>query len=216
MAISKTDYLRGLQCPRMVWLFKHKPEEQIIPPEVEERLDAGNDFGDEAMSYFGDFVETTAYKEDGRLDYKKMIERTKECLEEGTPVICEAAFSYLGNYCAVDILRRAEDGFELYEVKNSPAVKEVFLFDVAFQKYILKKCGVNVKRCYLLLHGEEGIFAENISGVLYPYERQAYTKVWEISKLKFSKEEVLFPVGEQCLSPYRCFFYEYCHRENQN
>jgi hydroxymethylpyrimidine pyrophosphatase-like HAD family hydrolase len=31
MSISKTDFIRGLQCEKMLWLDAHKPEEKIIP-----------------------------------------------------------------------------------------------------------------------------------------------------------------------------------------
>ena len=49
MGVTKTDYMRGVQCPKMLWLDRHKPEEKVIPPEVQERLDEGNRFGDSAM-----------------------------------------------------------------------------------------------------------------------------------------------------------------------
>ena len=28
MAITKTDFMRGMQCPKMLWLDKHKPSGQ--------------------------------------------------------------------------------------------------------------------------------------------------------------------------------------------
>ena len=31
MGITKTDYIRGMQCPKMLWLDKHKPEEKNKP-----------------------------------------------------------------------------------------------------------------------------------------------------------------------------------------
>ena len=46
MGVTKTDYMRGMQCPKMLWLDRHKPKEKVIPPEVQERLDEGNRFGD--------------------------------------------------------------------------------------------------------------------------------------------------------------------------
>ena len=49
MGITKTDFMRGMQCPKMLWLDKHKPKLKVIPPEVQEKLDAGNEFGDLAM-----------------------------------------------------------------------------------------------------------------------------------------------------------------------
>ena len=49
MPISKTDFIRGLQCEKMLWLDAHAPEHKVIPPEVQAKLDAGNEFGDNAM-----------------------------------------------------------------------------------------------------------------------------------------------------------------------
>lgn len=121
MPVSKTDFIRGLQCEKMLWLDAHAPELKIIPPEVQARLDAGNAFGDDTMGIFGDYVETTAYKADGRLDYAKMLQTTQDLLEKNCPIVCEAAFSWYGNYCAVDILKKDGDGYALYEVKNSSA-----------------------------------------------------------------------------------------------
>ena len=118
MGVTKTDFVRGLQCPKMLWLDSHKPLEKIIPEAVQKRLDEGNEFGDQAMGLFGEYVETTAYRADGRLDYKKMLETTARCLLAGVPVICEAAFSWYGNYCAADILKKTPTGYELYEVKT--------------------------------------------------------------------------------------------------
>ena len=57
-------------------------------------------------------------KEDGHLDYKAMIAKTQDAIERGVKVICEAAFSYEGNYCAVDILRKVK-GTNLVSIDNS-------------------------------------------------------------------------------------------------
>lgn len=49
MGITKTDFMRGMQCRKMLWPDKHKPSLKVMPPEVQQRLDAGNDFGDRAF-----------------------------------------------------------------------------------------------------------------------------------------------------------------------
>lgn len=123
MAITKTDFMRGMQCPKMLWLDKHKPSLKVIPPEIQARLDAGNDFGDRAMGMFGPYEEMTVYRPGTTIpDKAAMLQRTQEHLEVGTPVICEAAFSNYNNYCAVDILRKTDTGYDFYEVKNAPEV----------------------------------------------------------------------------------------------
>ena len=35
MGVTKTDFMRGMQCPKMLWLDAHKREERIIPLEVQ-------------------------------------------------------------------------------------------------------------------------------------------------------------------------------------
>ncbi len=155
MPISKTDFVRGLQCEKMLWLDAHAPELKIIPPEVQAKLDAGNDFGDKAMRIFGDYVETTTFREDGRPHFAAMIEKTRQLIEQGTPVICEASFTWYGNFCAADILRKTEKGYALYEVKNTWHVREEFIKDLGFQRLILRKCGVPVTACHLVLRGDK-------------------------------------------------------------
>ena len=155
MPISKTDFIRGLQCEKMLWLDAHAPEYKIIPPEVQAKLDAGNEFGDQAMGIFGDYVETTTLREDGRLYFAKMLEKTQTLLAEHTPIICEASFTWYGNFCAADILRQEGNGYILYEVKNSFSARQEFITDLGFQSFLLKKCGVKVLACRLILRGDQ-------------------------------------------------------------
>ena len=217
MGVTKTDFIRGLQCPRMLWLDKHHPEFKVIPPDVQEKLDAGNEFGDKAMEIFGPYVEVTTFKEDGdKLDYQQMIEKTKGAISLGVEVICEAAFSYYGHYCAVDILRKNGDCYDIYEVKNSPQVEDIFVQDIAFQRYLLKKCGVNVKNCYVIYHGpdENNPFViQDVTEQATKYWRQVDDNIWILGKIKFQKEEVLREVGCHCETPYRCWYWDYCHKK---
>ena len=156
MAITKTDFMRGMQCHKMLWLDKHKPSLKIIPPEIQARLDAGNDFGDRAMGMFGPYEEMTVYRPGTAIpDKKAMLARTEEHMEKGTPVICEAAFSNYNNYCAVDILRKRGPVYDMYEVKNASELHDQFVKDAGFQYYILKRCRVPVNRVYIVLHGPD-------------------------------------------------------------
>lgn len=253
MGVSKTDFVRGLQCPKMLWLDSHRPELKIIPEEVQRRLDAGNEFGDEAMGIFGEYRETTCYRPDGRLDFAQMIARTQEWLKEGIPVVCEAAFSYRGNYCAADILRKNGEVYDLYEVKNAPAPRREFLLDLGFQSFLIGQCGVLLGRRFLILNGEKSaeIAQEGggaggdeggspcikkdedaeklgdrveVNGRIYRIadetaaarrlEKTAGKNLWRLAKIKGkdAPEPGILP-GEQCESPYRCWYYDFCHGE---
>lgn len=107
MALTKTNFMRGMQCLKMLWLDRHRPDLMVIPPEVQARLNAGNDFGDRAMGMFGPFEEMTVYRPGTTVpDKKAMLANTQDALARGVKVICEAAFSNYNNYCAADILRK--------------------------------------------------------------------------------------------------------------
>ena len=148
--LSKSKYCGLWQCPKIAWLRKYKSDEVTIDESVLSRMENGNIVGDLAMGLFGDFVEVTSYDGD-KLDLSAMISKTNDEMRKGTQVICEASFDYNGLYCAVDILRKENDGWAIYEVKSSTNDhKEVYLADIAYQKYVLENCGVNIKGTYLI------------------------------------------------------------------
>ena len=220
MAITKTDFMRGMQCPKMLWLDKHKPNLKVIPPEVQQRLDAGNDFGDRAMAMFGEYEEMTVYRPGTTIpDTKAMAVKTAEHLEKGTPVICEAAFIYYNNYCAADILRRTETGYDLYEVKNASAVYDQFVRDAGFQYYIISRCRLNIGRIYIVTHGEddENPFVLNdVTAKAKSYSKWINDNIWDLNRMQKQPEEVHVEPGEQCTKPYECWYYGYCHHSAEN
>ena len=166
MGITKTDFMRGMQCRKMLWLDKHRPDLKIIPPEIQQKLDAGNEFGDRAMGIFGEYEEMTVYRPGTQIpDKKAMASRTAEHLEKGTAVICEAAFIYYNNYCAVDILKKTENGYDFYAKGRVKWVND---------------------------------------------------HIWDLNRMQKQPEEVDVCPGEQCMEPYECWYYEYCHGESIN
>ena len=215
MAITKTDFMRGMQCRKMLWLDKHKPSLKVIPPEIQARLDAGNDFGDRAMGMFGPYEEMTVYRPGTTIpDKKAMLARTAEHMAKGTPVICEAAFSNYNNYCAVDILRKHGPVYDMYEVKNAPELHDQFVKDAGFQYYILKRCRVPVSRVYIVLHGPDE------SNLFLPVDVTTEAKglynwindnIWDLNRMQKEREEVQVEPGECCTKPYECWYYAYCH-----
>ena len=215
MAITKTDFMRGMQCPKMLWLDKHRPGLKVIPPEIQAKLDAGNEFGDRAMAMFGDYEEMTVYRPGTQiLDTKAMAAKTAEHLERGTPVICEAAFIYYNNYCAVDILRKTDTGYDFYEVKNAPAVYDQFVRDAGFQYYLLNRCKLKIGSIFIVTHGadEENPFVINdVTKQAKGYLKWIDENLWDLNRMQKQREEVEVTPGEQCKKPYECWYYGYCH-----
>ena len=223
MNLSKSKYTTTWQCPKALWMKKYKPEELLIDENVKARMAAGNEVGDLAMSLFGDYIDVTEYKDD-RIDLNRMIEKTKEEMKKGTQNICEASFLYNGLYCAVDILRKEEDGYSIYEVKSSTHDdKDVYFADIAYQKYVLEHCGINVINTYLVVINNEYVY----DGTLKVDELFKITDVKEGVEDQYLNVEMNLKTAEKilqsdiepdidldlhCNKPYRCGFWKYCSR----
>ncbi len=220
---SKSKYCAFCDCYMKAWLNKYKPEEAVFSDSTLARMSVGNEIGDLAMQYFGDFVEVTEYT-NGRIDLKKMEKRTKEELAKGTPVICEASFFYGGLYCAVDILRHEGDGWAIYEVKSSTdAGKPTYINDVSYQKYVLEHCGINVTGTYLMCLDNTYVFDGTLDirklFKVTDLSKEAASKLPEVEgdlaaaeKLLDNTNEPEAPLGEKCGSSDDCEYWKYCSR----
>jgi len=231
--LSKSRYTLFCQCPKALWLRVNKPDEATVDAGVEARFESGNEVGDLAMGLFGPFVEVTTKREDGSLDLKVMVDRTKEEMAKGTEVICEASFSFSGNYCAVDILRKTTGGWAIYEVKSSSfpefegqeAKLEKYAPDIAYQKWVLTQCGVHVTDTYLVClnsdyvrQGEldiQRLFAVIDMKELVENEYlKVPARVTQAMKLLAEDEEPDLDISEHCMKPYGCAFFDYCKRQH--
>lgn len=221
--LSKSKYCSLWQCPKILWMNKYKPEELVLDSSALARMEAGNEVGDLAMGLFGDYVEVTAYKGE-RLDLQKMIADTKSEMDKDTPVICEASFEFGGLYCAVDILCKEENGWAILEVKSSTkSDKEIYIADIAYQKYVLQNCGVNVTGSYLICIDNNYV----LDGDLDINRLFKVTDVWDLvsqeeknirANLKIaektlrSETEPEIDISEHCKKPYDCGYWKYCSR----
>ncbi len=223
MNLSKSKYTRFCQCPKMLWLDTYKGHLAVENPAVQARFEAGNEVCELAKGLLGKHVEATAYKQDGRLDIGQMLHNTKRFVEAGEPNICEAAFIYDGCYCAVDILHKTENGYAIYEVKSSTDVSEVYLQDVAYQKYVLENCGLTITGTYIVhinnkyeRQGELDIkklfCIANVQKKIKPYFEKVKRTTALAKEYLTQNDEPSKQIGEYCKNPYECAYWQYCSK----
>ena len=143
MNLSKSKYVRGLQCPKMLWMDKYMPEQAHENPNLEAIFATGNMVGDLAMQYFGEYDLV-----DFDLGIDSMLRQTQKFINNGSRNIAEASFYVDNLFCSVDILHKNPYGWDIVEVKSSTAVHDVYLDDMAFQLYVLTKAGLNITGVY--------------------------------------------------------------------
>lgn len=232
--LSKSRYTLFCQCEKALWLRVNKPEEAIVDAGLEARFEQGNEVGDLAMGLFGNYVEVTAEREDGSLDLEAMVEKTKQEMNKGTETICEASFTFENNYCAVDILRKTDNGWAIYEVKSSSfndskdgeSKLEKYAPDIAYQKWVLTQCGINVTDTYLIcldseyvLNGKLDLQQLFVTIDMKDLVKNEYDKVPSQVKQAMNmlqkEDEPNTDLSENCMKPYCCAFLEYCKLQHK-
>lgn len=226
MELTKSKFTKGVQCRKMLWLAIHKPEAEDTSLINEDVLVRGNEVGDHAMGLFGHFEEMTEYLSGTQFpDKKKMAEKTIDAINRNVTNICEAAFYYNGNYCAVDILRKNDSGnYDIYEVKSSTHVKDIYLWDVAYQKWLVEKCGLTVDKCHVVhinpnyvRHGDleiDKLFEiVDVSNTIKDYYSKVEGYVHNFNKYVEQEDEPQMGFHIGCTSPYDCTFFPYCSKD---
>lgn len=214
--LSKSKYCLAVQCPKMLWLKQNKPEEFDASVMNQTILDNGNKVGDLAMGMFGDFTEVPFG------DAGEMIAITKELLDAGVQIITEASFAYEGLFCSVDILKNlGGNRVELYEVKSSTKVNDIYYDDVAYQSYVLRSLGYEVvKACVIHInnqyerHGalnlDELFVIEDVTLEIENKQRGVKERISALTEYMQQEEEPNDDIGLQCRKPYECGFFKYC------
>src|SRR5271169_1095870 len=223
--LSKSLFLRGLQCPKSLYLHKYRPElRDEISDDQRALFRTGIDVGRYAQQLFPGGIEVP-YDE---TSHTAQLEMTQAEIDKGTTTLYEAAFSHDDVFVKVDILHKDQEGWKFFEVKSTTDIKsakdieKVYLDDAAIQFYVLTGSGLPVSKIFLtyinnqyVRNGEidpKSLFI--IADITDSVKREQSYIVENIVKQK----EILrndvpdIDIGEHCDTPYRCDFQGYCRR----
>lgn len=208
--LSKSKYLTGLQCPRLVWIEVHEPER--LPgtdPVTQYVFDQGRLVGDLAKKLYPEGISIPID------DFKENISTTLNLLKQRKPLF-EAGVLSGRLYSRLDILKPTDKGqWDIIEVKSSTSVKEIYINDVAFQRYCCSQSGLEVGKCYLALINNQYIkYGEiepktffNIVDITGEVEEASVSidrkieNVLEVINLRTCPEMI---IGPHCKDPYEC------------
>lgn len=217
MNLSKSKYCNGLQCKKMLWLYKNKPEEK---EEVNNQsvFDNGNDVHEVARKLLGEDI-NIPFNE----DLTQMIKDTEEVMKQEKVIITEASFSYENNFCSVDILKKEGNTYEIYEVKSSTELKDVYVDDVSYQYFVLTSLGLKVEKCYVVIlnnrYVRKGKLDLNqlfkkidVTDEVVSKQTQVKQMIKDMNKYMEQKKEPQDDIGIHCFKPYKCPFFKYCTR----
>ncbi|WP_372757693.1 DUF2779 domain-containing protein [Mariniflexile sp.] len=153
-ALTKSRFKLGLECPNKLYYTKKKDyaNQKLDNPFLEALASGGFQVEELAKLHYPDGILIEDKKSDSAYNYKEKILETNKLLERENVVIFEAAFQFNNLFIRVDILEKKGNQINLIEVKSKSFQKgnpkkdvkyntdwKFYLFDVAFQKYVIEK-----------------------------------------------------------------------------
>jgi len=202
-----------------LYLSKKHPElRDKISKEQQALFNHGHKVGELAQQLFPGGVMAAFNLPEG---FMQSIQKTKELIEQGETIIYEAGFMFENTHCFADILVKENEKWNIYEVKSSGSISDVYLYDAAFQYHVISNHGLAINEVYIVYVNKnykqeinndvnQQFITESVldriqalqgyiaSQLILETEMLQQTKIPEIN------------TGVHCHKPYNCDFLGYC------
>jgi hypothetical protein len=208
--LSKSRYLNGLQCPRLLWIATNEPERLPEPDATLQHIfDQGHLVEELAKKLYPGSIDLMEE------DFLGNIVRAKELLPQRRPLF-EAGVLSGRIYSRADILNPVNsDEWDIVEVKSSTSVKDVNLHDVSFQKLCWEDAGLKIRKCFLCyinnqyvrngdIKPEEIFTVEDITDKVAIAKEGIRERVAQMLQVINSPTCPAVDIGPHCSDPYVC------------
>ncbi|MFA5839442.1 MAG: DUF2779 domain-containing protein [Candidatus Margulisiibacteriota bacterium] len=218
--LSKSKYLAGLQCPKLLWHEFNRKD--IIPPPnsvLQFAFEEGHRVGALAQKLFPGGILIPR-----KFNPEEQSIQSLEAAKQRKPLF-EAGFIYKRAYAIADILDPVgDDQWDLYEVKSSTGVKDEHMHDAAFQRYTYEGAGLKIRKCFIVYINKEFVRHSDIEPKDF-FLKEDITKQTEIlagqidravdAMLKTieASEVPNNPIGPYCSSPHDCPLIDICWKD---
>ena len=147
--LSKTDYILYRECPQNVWYEMHRPDiysKSELSEFEKSIMETGNEVELVARKLFPGGILIERRDEKGQKITQDYIAKRQEILFQ--PIFVKNDF-----LAAIDILKFEPEAerYSVYEVKSTNKVDDkTHYHDLAFQINLLRECGLNVDKAYIV------------------------------------------------------------------
>jgi hypothetical protein len=219
--LSKSTYIRGLQCHKSLYLNKFRPYlRDKITEEQLAKFARGHAVGKVAHQLFPGGI---VIPRPG----KSSAVKTEQHINEGFPVIYEACFIYGQVIIALDILVKHQNGWNAYEVKSSAALSNVYFNDAYLQYYVINGSGLKPEKFFLVHRNTDIELSESVdldqAFIFTDVTDECESKLGFVSQnidqmvevMQHDKSPDIIP-GKHCMNPYPCDFRGVCWKKISN
>jgi hypothetical protein len=220
--LSKSTFIRGVQCAKSLYLNKFSPDLRDPMSEAQEAIFShGTDVGKIVQGLFPGGIDVSP---ESYTDFSESLAKTRELIGNGVPVIYEAAFQFEGVLAAIDILVNDKGKWKAYEVKSSTQVSDTHILDVSLQYYVMTHAGLAIDDISIVHINNQyvkdgsldlnSLFAvESLLDTAKDNQVVVKNFISEFKKILTGKKRPVMTIGKQCDNPYACDFSGHCWKD---
>ena len=217
--LSKSTFIRGLQCEKSLYLYKHHYKlKDPTPPSLQTVFDQGTDIGILSQKIFPNGVDSSPQH---HFKMMESVSKTLDFINKGESIIYEATFQYDDVIVALDILVKDDEGWKAYEVKSSTKVTDTYIKDASIQYYTIVNSGIELKDISIVhinnqyTRGEKldinQLFTiKSVHDEVLEFMPRIPNEVKRLKNVIKSSEIPLIDIGTHCSDPYDCEFKGTC------
>jgi len=215
--LSKSKVMKGLQCPKSLYLAIHQPDlARETPAGLQAIFDQGHRVGVEAQKRYpgGVLIEAP------HTDLALALKRTEEAVASGALALYEATFVHDGVLVRVDILHRKKVGspWHIVEVKSTTEVKDQHIDDAAVQTWVVRGAGEHVSSVSVMHINNQCVFPDladlftvaDVTKEVGEAVKPLPKVIAKLKKILQGEKAPALDIGPHCDDPYECDFKDHC------
>jgi hypothetical protein len=208
---SKTAYIKGVQCDKQLYLYKHHYKLQDpLSPETMAKFRGGHDFEDAYRAAKFPFAVDIEKIAKNRNEYQTL---TQKVLQKQVADIFEATFVYQDVLVMNDVLTRSGGKWEIQEIKNSSELKPTHIQDIALQYFVTKGAlGQELDAKIVLNDGANAYTIIDVTAEVKVLQDNIAANIQRFKNILDQDSVPPINIGSQCEVPYKCSFFGYCHK----
>lgn len=219
--LDKLLFEAGQQCLKRLWLDYHEPVAEPVTALRQEMSRAGDELRGLARQAFPKGVTIEAK------DAADAAAETRKRLDEGVPVLFDAAFVAEGVEVRCDILVvHKNQQIDLFEVKSGTKVKHRYVNDLALQATVLAHSGLTLRAAFLLhvnpqyAHKEgepyppmQLLRSADVTAKVQKQLENVQRRLGQFRQALDNEALLALPMGTYCTVPFPCPHLARCSKE---
>lgn len=219
--LTNYSYTSGLQCPKKLWIDTYDSE-LSVPFETSNVIEESKKTKVVCQEMFKPYSRINPPVDVG---IEQSILDTDMCLANSEiKVVCDAYFMYDDCSTRVDVVKKWRSQVNLYLIKASTKMEDRFLDELAYQYYIVTKCGYKVHQTFVIILNDEYVRGVRLNKKeLFCYldftdviKNKALLVAENIRNIKIAladeKNSPNRDLDMYCFQPFKCPYFEHCKK----